>query len=81
LELFSRHAVGHPESVAATLFSKDSLIITIDVNSPGQNEDKKLRKCRVRRACPGLSFSNFPTRIWHFDNADIGRDGAVGVMI
>jgi hypothetical protein len=68
-------------SVAVAFLSKGSLIITIDITIPGQNEDKKLRICRVWCTCPDLPFPSFPTRIWHFDDPHIGRGGAAGAMI
>ncbi|BCO26023.1 hypothetical protein MIZ03_0903 [Rhodoferax lithotrophicus] len=42
---------------------------------------KKLQKCRIGGACPERLFPNFPTRIGHFDDARMGFDRAVELLI
>ncbi|MDP2679276.1 MAG: hypothetical protein Q8O85_11220 [Rhodoferax sp.] len=68
-------------SLAVALSSKDSLIITIDIASPGQKQDKTLQECDVFDGlCFGLFF-RCQLCVGHLNDAHIGLDGASGLLI
>jgi hypothetical protein len=68
-------------SEAVALCRRDSLIITIGINFPKLNEDKELQAHSAWRGSFWPLFSNWPACFGHFDDAHIGFDGAVGVLI